>query len=110
MWKAILLGALIACGGADVSRLLGAQCDVTAECDDRCLAPGNDYPDGFCTLDCSSNAECPEDSDCVDLEGGVCLFTCNVAEDCVFLGPGWTCREENLREDQNARSRICAGS
>ena len=107
---AVLVITAASCGGDDeVSWLLGARCDVSADCDDRCLAPSNDYPDGFCTLDCDRNADCPGGSDCVDLEGGVCLFTCGGNADCAFLGPNWICREENLREDQNQRSRVCAG-
>ena len=107
----LVAAALVACGSDDpVDRLLGAECDVTADCDDRCLGPSNDYPDGFCSLDCSTNGECPEAADCIDLEGGICLFRCVDDPDCAFLGPEWVCRDENLREDQNVRSGVCLGN
>lgn len=102
--------ALVACGGSDVSRELGARCDVTSECDDRCLAPGADFPGGLCTLDCSSNDDCPGDAACVDDEGGVCLFSCAVDGDCAFLGAGWACQERALREDGERSTRVCRGS
>jgi len=113
MRSAITLGlvmvAMTACGGEDVSRVLGARCEVTAECEDRCLVPSNDFPDGFCTADCSSIEDCPSSSDCIDKEGGVCLFVCGDDVDCDFLGPRWICNEENLREDPNTKVRVCRG-
>jgi hypothetical protein len=105
--------ALFACGGDDeleTSTLLGAECQISADCDDQCLGPSNDYPDGLCTLGCDVNADCPLESDCIDKEGGVCLFVCAVDEDCAFLGPEWICRDENLREDQNTQSGVCLGN
>jgi hypothetical protein len=112
MRATILVGfLLVACGGdGDVSRTLGARCEVTDDCADRCLGPSNDYPDGFCSIDCSTNGDCPSDADCVDREGGVCLFSCRDARDCSFLGPNWTCAEANLRSDQNMKVMICRGN
>jgi hypothetical protein len=102
--------ALVACGGGDeVDRLVGARCEADVECDDRCLEPSNDYPDGFCTLDCDTTGDCPVDTDCIDLEGGVCLFICFDNADCNFLGPNWICAEENLREDTNTKVAVCRG-
>jgi hypothetical protein len=89
---AVVLLGLAACGGSDVSRAVGARCDVSADCDDRCLAPSNDYPDGFCTLTCDTDDECPSDAACVSNEGGVCLFVCDGDPSCAFLGPSWTCQ------------------
>lgn len=110
MRASILVGVLlVACGDGDVSRTLGARCERVDDCADRCLGPSNDYPDGFCSIDCSSNGDCPSDAACADLEGGVCLFTCRDARDCSFLGPSWTCAEANLRSDQNMKVMICRG-
>jgi hypothetical protein len=95
---ALVAGALVAaCQDSDVSRKVGARCDVTAECDQRCLMPGAEFPDGFCTIACSSRAECPGATTCADLEGGVCLFTCTADLDCMFLGAGWRCTSVDLR-------------
>lgn len=104
---ALVLSA--ACGSNDVSREIGARCDTASDCDDRCLPPSNDFPDGLCTLDCQSNGECPTDTFCVDKESGVCLFTCNFNVDCAFLGPQWQCKEQNERQDQNRKVLVCIG-
>lgn len=100
-----------ACGGDDdgVSRLIGARCDTPSDCDDRCLTPQNDFPDGLCTLDCQSSNDCPSSSTCADKEGGICLFECNFAADCSFLGAAWICAEQNRREDQNQKVKVCVG-
>ena len=107
----LVLAVGLACGGSDggVSRLIGARCVDSIDCDERCLAPSNDFPDRFCTLTCGTIDDCPGSSDCVDLEGGVCLFLCVDDVDCDFVGPSWVCREENLREDQNTKVRVCRG-
>lgn len=108
--RGILLAfVLVACGGSDVSRLIGARCEATSDCEDRCLAPSGDYPDGFCTVNCSDNRDCPSDTECVDREGGVCLFSCLDDRDCEFLGPAWRCKEADLREDENVKVSICRG-
>lgn len=101
--------ALAACSDEGVSRAVGARCDQSADCEERCLTSSNDYPDGFCSLDCSSSSQCPSDAECADKDGGVCLFACFDERDCAFLGPTWTCREQNLRADQNVKVRVCLG-
>lgn len=87
-----LAGGVAGCGGDEISRTLGAACDSHADCDDRCLPPTDDYPGGFCSVDCASERDCPSNATCVDKEGGVCLFECSGAEDCAFLGAGWSCK------------------
>ena len=90
---ALGLLAATACGlSADVSRELGARCDSHDECDERCISS---YPGGFCSLSCDDDDDCPATSACVDVEAGVCLFTCELASDCEFLGPGWSCQQVN---------------
>jgi hypothetical protein len=75
-----------------LSRELGASCDDHADCASRCLSPAI-WPLGFCTSDCTASASCPGAAACVDTldDGDVCLFTCEAAADCAFLGTGWDC-------------------
>jgi hypothetical protein len=87
-----LLVLLAGCSvSSDVSRSLGARCDVNDECDNRCLPPGTDTPGGFCTLDCDDDSDCPDPAACVQEQGNVCLLRCDDAAQCEFLGDGWTC-------------------
>ena|SRR5688572_29189904 len=96
------------CGGSEVSRALGARCDVNDECDERCLAPAS-YPGGFCTLSCDDDADCPGDGRCVAEEGGICLFECSieVTDDCGFLGTGWSCAARSGKPDGEVE--VCVG-
>ena len=97
------------CSSSDVSREIGARCDSARECDDRCLPPSGDFPDGLCTRDCQSSGECPDDTDCIDKDNGVCLFTCSFDQDCSFLGMGWECRELNVRGTAAGKVKACIG-
>ena len=87
-----------ACSSSDVSRELGARCDVAAECDERCLAPSTDWPGGFCTITCDNDADCPTEAACIDEGGndGVCAFICASDPGCVFLGAGYECHERDV--------------
>jgi hypothetical protein len=105
-----LVGALLAaCQHSDVSRQIGARCDGSAECDERCLAPGADYPGGFCTVACNDRSECPGDTTCADHEGGVCLYTCTDDLACAFLGTGWQCKAADLHGG-GIKVMVCRGS
>ena len=104
-----LWGALFAaCQHSDVSRQIGARCDRSADCDERCLVPSADYPGGFCTISCSDRSECPSDTTCADREGGVCLFVCESDPDCTFLGVGWQCQDADLRGG-GIKVMVCRG-
>ncbi|MCE9579764.1 MAG: hypothetical protein K8W52_41995 [Deltaproteobacteria bacterium] len=94
-WMLPLCAAVVfaACGDDPVSRAVGARCDLAAECDERCLGPGGDWPGGFCTVSCDTSDDCPGEAACVANEGGVCLFVCAIDADCAFLGTGWGCVE-----------------
>lgn len=105
------LGTLLLAGcGIDrsVSRQLGARCDDKSECDERCLV-GDDFPGGLCSLTCADSAECPDGSVCADLEGGVCLFACDEADACAFLGESWVCSTVDRRGEEGQES-ACVGS
>ncbi|TMQ04160.1 MAG: hypothetical protein E6J90_52145 [Deltaproteobacteria bacterium] len=107
------IGAVIACGAlacqsSDVSRQVGARCDRSSECAERCLFPGADYPGGFCTIGCTGRTDCPSGTTCADREGGVCLFECASDASCAFLGTGWGCKSVDLRGG-GIKVMVCAG-
>jgi hypothetical protein len=86
--------AVAACQSSDVSRSLGARCDLNADCDETCLGPTGDWPGGFCTTSCDTNADCGEAARCIDEMGrGACAFSCLVDVDCAFLGTGYGCKD-----------------
>lgn len=100
---------LAACQSSDVSREVGARCDVADDCDQLCLAPGTDYPGGFCSIACNTRSDCPSNSTCADLEAGVCLFSCASDADCGFLGATWTCQSVDLRGG-GIKVTVCRGA
>ena len=104
------LGALLASSCSDdlVSRAIGARCDKASECEQRCLAPSEDSPGGFCTIACDSDRDCPDDARCVDQDDGVCLFSCGADADCTFLGAGWRCRSRDAQPGPN-EVMVCRG-
>ena len=104
-----IVGAWLAgCQHSDVSREVGARCDVSTGCDERCLAPGAGYPGGFCTIACADRGECPGGTTCADREGGVCLFSCAADADCSFLGTGWRCSSVDLHGG-GIKVMVCRG-
>lgn len=106
----LVVAPLVGCtASSDVSRDVGARCDSSGECTDRCLPEGAGYPGGFCTLVCNRTSECPSDTACVDREGGSCLFTCADDASCAFLGAGWRCHDEDAREDHDVKVAVCRG-
>ncbi|HEX4423545.1 MAG TPA: hypothetical protein VH165_36800 [Kofleriaceae bacterium] len=106
---AVLAGAVLAgCESNAVSRAVGARCDTSDDCDERCLSSGADYPGGFCTVSCSDRTDCPSDTTCADVEGGVCLFTCDNDIDCTFLGDNWGCMAVDLHGG-GIKVNVCRG-
>jgi hypothetical protein len=112
----VVLGVVIAfgvglgaCQTSDVSRELGARCDDAAECDDRCLMAGSDYPGGFCTTACDGRDDCEAGATCAELDGGVCLFECAGNDGCLFLGTGWRCVAADLRGGSASKVMVCRG-
>lgn len=107
---ACALALSTACQSSDVSREVGARCDRAADCDDMCLGPSEDWPGGFCTVDCDTDADCPADAACIDDgEAGVCAFTCATDPGCQFLGNGYTCNERNAHEADAPPVLVCRG-
>ena len=102
-----VLGA-VACSDSDVSREVGARCDDNSECDDVCLGPHPNWPDGFCSLSCDSDDDCPADTACIEDEGGVCVFRCTSDTGCAFLGADWTCQVRNANPPDNT-VMVCRG-
>lgn len=104
-----LLAAGPACQSSDVSRELGARCDHASECDERCLGPSTEFPGGFCTTSCDTDADCSVDAACVDEDGGaVCEFTCLTDSHCSFLGAGYTCMERD-HHGLTDKANVCRG-
>jgi hypothetical protein len=104
-----LVGALLAaCTSSDVSRRIGARCETSDDCDQRCLPSGIDYPGGFCSITCASKDDCPGDTTCGDVDGGVCLFECAADGQCAFLGADWKCTQVDLRGG-GIKVNVCRG-
>jgi len=109
MRRLLLLAlAVAACNDVPVSRRIGARCDDSDECDQRCLLPSASYPGGMCTVLCDDDRDCPADTRCVDDEGGVCLYGCVGDPDCAFLGAGWTC--QTLAGQPGGQVTACRGA
>ena len=107
---ALACGAFAACQDSDVSRAVGARCERSSDCDDRCLGPSGDWPAGFCTIDCDSDSDCPSDAACVrEDDSGVCAFTCLADPGCSFLGAGYACKERDSIRDTSVKVLVCRG-
>jgi hypothetical protein len=104
--RVALVLALVGCQSDDVSRKLGARCDVTADCDQKCLTPSGDWPGGFCTTSCTADSECGDSERCIDEDGGVCVFACVANGDCTFLGSGYSCMQV---ADHGGMAMVCHG-
>jgi len=96
-----------ACQSEDVSRRLGARCDTTSDCDQKCLSPGGDWPGGFCTTACTSDSDCGDGNHCISEDGGVCTFACVRDPDCAFLGSGYACAEVDAVD--MSKVTVCRG-
>jgi hypothetical protein len=67
-----------------------------------CLAPGGQYPDGYFTANCGSDADCPLPGVCLE---GLCVASCSTDADCrapsTCGGSGKVkyCRHLEMQED-----------
>jgi hypothetical protein len=98
--------ALGACSHNRVDHEVGAICRVDGDCVERCES-GGDFPDGFCTITCVDDRDCPSDTLCANTHGGVCVFGCRDSRDCDFLGPRYSCREK--KDFANLSVLVCMG-
>ena len=100
-----------ACGHDDaIGPDVGASCASNNECSQRCLGvtdPG-DYPGGFCTLACATDADCSNGSICMRKSGGVCLLPCTITNNCTDLGAGWRCKNSESNVGGGER-QVCLG-
>jgi hypothetical protein len=85
-WLLMALFVAGACkSSTGVSRDLGAACRSAADCTARCL-PDPQFPNGFCTKDCTADGDCGSEARCATTsDGQVCLFACGNDADCSFL-------------------------
>lgn len=105
--RVVLLIVLVAgCGGSDVSRMLGARCGDSSDCDERCLLEADGWPGGMCTISCDTHDDCPGGTACVADEGA-CVYACGDDLDCEFLGAGWGCIARPGRPDGEVM--VCHG-
>jgi hypothetical protein len=104
----LALAVAAGCTSSEVSRTLGARCDRSDECDERCLVDdATDWPGGFCTISCDDDRACPGNSRCVAELGGVCLVGCATDDDCRFLGETWGCVQAEARPE--GQVMVCRG-
>lgn len=97
-----------ACGGrdpGDIDEVIGAACTSDRNCAERCYL-GGEFPDGFCSLPCRSDNDCPIDTYCMEVAGGVCMYACP-AFDCARLGRDWECRDK--RRKMGGDVAVCTG-
>ncbi len=100
--------ALAACQSEEVSRRIGARCDTTSDCDQKCLSPGGDWPGGFCTVACTTDNDCDSGQHCISEDGGVCVFGCAGNNDCTFLGSGYSCTQVDAQSG-SGQVMVCRG-
>ncbi|UJR84983.1 hypothetical protein [Sandaracinus amylolyticus] len=92
----LVLLAAVGCGDGGVGPegdVVGGSCTADGACagGSRCLVE-SDFPDGTCTVDCTSQDDCPGGSICVQENGGTCLLACEAADDC---RDGYACVEKS---------------
>lgn len=105
----LLLALLVGCTGhssGSIDQVVGAACAADRDCANRCFLDSQDFPGGFCSNACTSDADCPGDTVCVGQAGGVCLFTCPPM-DCNSLGPRWHCSDKDLVG--GGKASVCTG-
>jgi hypothetical protein len=88
-------------------RTIGDPCADDRDCRTACYPDSNEFPDGFCSRPCNSDADCPSDSACVDAAGGMCLFVCPEFN-CDYLGSSWHCADRSRRGEPGSIT-VCIG-
>jgi len=108
----LLLGTLIAlaafgCSDSIEDNVVGAKCTQATDCRFMCERSSPQFPDGFCTVACTSDSQCPHGTVCMNVANGVCLFPCGNDVDCGFLGAGWLC--QNKDRESGGKQLVCIG-
>ena len=107
--RILLLTLLVACAGhgsGSIDEVIGAACASDRDCANRCYTDPQDFPGGFCSRSCTSDADCPSDTVCATKAGGVCLFTCPPM-DCTTLGAHWHCSDQDVVG--GGKAAVCNG-
>ncbi len=86
---------------------IGGPCADVYDCASGsfCLR-GAAFPDGTCTTNCGSDADCRGGSVCIEQSAGVCLLPCTTDDDCGR--EGYVCAERG-RHGENGRASVCTG-
>lgn len=106
---ACALSVLAGCSSSATDRLIGDPCAVDGDCTHRCFTDNGDhFPGGFCSESCATDADCPANTACVDVAGGVCMLECPPL-DCTFMGPGWACDARDKRAG-GGQVNVCIGT
>ena len=97
----VFLPLVIGCGG---EREVGGECDVHADCNERCVK-GSDFPGGMCTVACDDYRDCPGGTSCISTRDGICIPECDGDRDCFG---GYEC-ESKSRHGEGGSDRVCFG-
>jgi hypothetical protein len=98
LWFAVLCG----CGNGGVGTdgdVVGGPCTESGCAGGSTCLTASMYPDGMCSIECSSQADCPDGTACITEGGGRCVLTCNDASDC---RDGYGCNEKSTPGDGQA--------
>jgi hypothetical protein len=103
---ALLVSAIAGCANG-VGRngdVVGGPCSATGGCaaGSTCLETTM-YPGGTCSIVCTTQADCPNGTICVQESGGTCLLSCSSAGDC---RDGYACLEKSLLPSGSALACI----
>ena len=101
----VTLLAIAACNNSPASPSLGDPCASDTDCAHRCVT-GPDFPGGFCTQTCTSDADCGPNGACVNRNNGICLFRCPQIN-CSFVGDNWRC--DNRDAIGGGQVNVCIG-
>lgn len=101
---AVLIGACSSGVGPD-GPVVGSECEEQLDCaaGSACLLNTDDFPGGMCAKSCRTQADCPEDTACVDVAEGYCLLQCGGASSC---RAGIGCRAKRNKGD-SMDSQVC---
>ena len=106
---ALVVALAAGCGGSGVGAdgvAVGAACSGDGDCERRCVLGDSHYPGGMCTFACSTDADCPIGTSCIDDEGGICAVNCVQPADCSGFGRGFTCDSRD-RKGPGGKALIC---